>query len=79
MAGHEQRKRMDERVRLGRAACSAQWWHYTARVENKSGVHDVFYSTTRPRIGASCPGIAGPNKILGYSRERVPNSAVDPT
>jgi hypothetical protein len=49
-----------------------RWW-YTAKVENHAGVHGVFYSTTRPTIGAACPGIAGPNRIVGYRREFAPN------
>jgi hypothetical protein len=49
-----------------------RWW-YTAKVENHAGVHGVFYSTTRPTIGAACPGIAGPNRIVGYRRELAPN------
>jgi hypothetical protein len=49
-----------------------RWW-YTARVENRTGIHGVFYSTTRPVIGATCAGIAAPNKIIGYRRELAPN------
>jgi hypothetical protein len=48
-----------------------RFW-YTARVKNSSGVHAVFYSTTRPRIGAACPGVAKPNKIVGYKRALAP-------
>jgi len=49
------------------------WW-YTARVKNSAGVHGVFYSTTRPTIGATCPGVAGPNCIVGYRREVAPTA-----
>ena len=49
-----------------------RWW-YTARVTNSAGMHSVFYSTTRPVVGAECPGIAAPNRITGYWREPAPN------
>ena len=48
-----------------------KFW-YTAKVENSSGVHHVFYASTRPRIGAECDGVAKPNKIVGYKRKLRP-------
>lgn len=48
-----------------------RFW-YTARVKNSSGVHGVFYATTRPKIGSECQGIAKPNKVIGFKREPVP-------
>lgn len=50
-----------------------RWW-YTAEVRNSSGVHRVFYSTTKPVIGSTCPGVAEPNKIIGFKREPCPCS-----
>jgi hypothetical protein len=44
-------------------------WRHTARVKNNTGIHSVFYGETIPPIGATCPGIAPPNKIVGYWRE----------
>jgi hypothetical protein len=62
--------------RSGRTGCSARWW-YTARVRNSAGMHSVFYGSTRPQVGKSCPGIAPPNKITGFWRESVPNASLD--
>lgn len=59
---------------LAGATGSAIWW-YTARIENYQGIHGVFYSTTRPKIGDSCDGIAKPNRIVGYRRELAPYSS----
>ena len=47
------------------------WW-YTAQVENRTGMHNVFYARTRPIIGESCPGVAAPNKVIGYRCEPAP-------
>ena len=44
------------------------WW-YTARVENRTGIHGVFYGTVRPITGGTCDGVAAPNKVIGYRRE----------
>ncbi len=44
-----------------------RWWYY-ARVKNSSGMHTVFYTTTMPIVGATCAGIATPNRITGYWR-----------
>lgn len=48
-----------------------RFWYY-ARVKNSAGVHEVFYARSRPRIGSECPGIAAPNKVIGYRREKAP-------
>jgi len=53
-----------------------RWW-YTARVKNSAGMHSVFYSTTRPVVGATCPGIAAPNRITGYWRDLAPNDQAE--
>jgi hypothetical protein len=50
-----------------------RFWYY-ARVKNARGVHEVFYATTRPRIGSECPGIAKPNSVIGYRREKAPQA-----
>ncbi len=50
-----------------------RWW-YTAIVENKAGTHSVFYSTLRPTIGATCPGIAAPNRVITYRRDPAPTT-----
>ncbi len=42
---------------------------FTAKVRNSNGVHSVFYASTKPQIGKSCPGVAGPNKIISFTRE----------
>lgn len=47
-----------------------RFW-YTAIVKNSTGIHAVFYGLSRPEIGKLCPGIATPNKILAYKREKV--------
>jgi hypothetical protein len=47
-------------------------WYY-ALVENSKGIHLVFYATSRPRIGSECPGIAAPNRVIGYRREHAPS------
>ena len=53
-----------------------RWW-YTAIVQNNAGTHSVFYSTRRPIVGATCPGIAAPNRIVTYRRDPAPNAAHD--
>jgi len=45
---------------------------YIARVKNSSGIHGVFYGGTRPKKGSECPGIAKPNKVIGYRLEPIP-------
>lgn len=59
------------RNRLGGGEPVQRWW-YTARVENYQGIHNVFYSTTRPKIGDTCGGVAAPNRVIGYRRELAP-------
>lgn len=51
-----------------------RWW-YTAIVQNNAGAHSVFYSTRRPIVGATCPGIAAPNRIITYRRDPAPNAS----
>lgn len=48
-----------------------KFW-YTAKVKNSSGIHSVFYASTRPVIGSECDGVAKPNKVVGYKREPRP-------
>jgi len=52
-----------------------RWW-YTAIVQDNAGTHSVFYSTRRPIVGATCPGIAAPNRIITYRRDPAPNAPV---
>jgi len=49
---------------------SQRYWYY-AKVKNRDGLHLVFYACSRPKIGSSCQGVAGPNKVIGYKREKV--------
>lgn len=65
---------MDELIDIGewhRTDKAVTWWYY-AKVRNSSGLHTVFYSTTKPVIGSECMGIASPNKVEGYTMEKAP-------
>jgi len=51
-----------------------RFWYY-ALVKNCRGIHLVFYASSRPVIGSECPGIAAPNRVVGYRREKAPGSS----
>ena len=71
-------RKRQRRKPLRAARGSARMWYY-ARVKNSTGMHTVFYGKTRPRVGATCGGIASPNRITGYWRRpesEAPNAKV---
>jgi len=60
-------RKQQRRKPLRAARGSARMWYY-ARVKNSSGMHTVFYGKIRPKVGATCGGVAAPNRITGYWR-----------
>lgn len=47
------------------------YYWYDALVKNSSGVHRAFCACTKPVIGNECPGIAAPNRIVGFVKYRA--------